>query len=109
MKNDSINNRVIENIWIKQNSPQREEQIEKDLVTNLTLPNYQFVNPFHYFGETLGYSIHSELSLEGNENKTIIKVKSYFSIPENVPSETELITPKGIIAFLEKREFKKVA
>lgn len=105
---------MLEETWIKENNPQTDrEAIKKDLVTNLTRPNSQFENPFHHFGEILGYSVHSELEIKDNYTdsnspyQTRIDITSYFTLPENVPPKTKLTIPKQIIDFLEKEEFRR--
>lgn len=100
--------------WIRTNKPEIDRnQIKRDLVKKLTLPNYQFKNPFKHYDEIKGYSTYNEITVEDNykdqnsEYQTTIKINSSFSIPENVPKKTKLTPSKRITAFLEKMEFKK--
>ena len=106
---------MLEETWIRTNNANiSPDEIKRDLVREVCLPNFQFKNPFILYDNILGCSVLRELSVEDNYNQTspsdyqtTIKIKADFSIPEQVPPKTQLTPSKRLNKFLIKQGFEK--
>ncbi|MEK6935216.1 MAG: hypothetical protein AABW67_00350 [Nanoarchaeota archaeon] len=89
------------------------DEIKKDLVREVCLPNFQFKNPFELYDDILGYSVRRKLIIDDNYNQTApsdyqtkITINADFSIPEQVPPKTQLTSSERLKKFLIKQGFK---
>ena len=107
---------MLEEIWTRTNNTNvSPDEIKKELVREVCLPNFQFKNPFIFYDNILGYSVCRELSVDDNYNQTSpsdyqtkININSDFSIQEQIPPKTQLASSERLTKFLIKQGFEKV-
>ena len=80
---------MLEETWAKTNDANvSPDEIKKELVREVCLPNFQFKNPFEVYDNILGYSD--------------------FSIQEQVPPKIQLIPSERLTKFLIKQGYERL-